>query len=131
MKGFHLIEMLITLMIIAILMATSIPTYSQYLIYEKRLEAVSALAKTAIKMEHYHIEHNTYQGATLQTLHMPARIAKNSYQLIILSAAGNAYVLSAMPLGRQAEKDSTCGILTLNSSGKKSISGPGKLNDCW
>lgn len=131
MKGFHLIELLITIGIIAILAATSIPTYSQYLMYEKRLEAASTLAKLAVKMEHYHIEHNTYEGATLQALQMPEYIAKDNYKLVIQSATSNAYELSAKPLGRQAEKDRVCGILTLNSLGKKTISGSGNLNECW
>ena len=131
MNGFHLIELLITLSVIVILAAMSIPTYSQYLVYEKRIEAKSALAKLAIKMEHYHIEHNTYEGATLDALRMPAHIAKDNYQLHIQMAKGADYTLAAIPLGRQAEKDMACGTLTLNAVGKKGITGTGDLNECW
>lgn len=131
MKGFHLIEILITLTILMILLAVSIPTYSHYLVCEKRLEAEAALGKLAILMEHYHIEYNTYQGATLTELKMPQHIAKDNYQLIIQSVNDNDYLISAIPLGDQAEKDDACRTLTLNSLGQKRISGSGNLNECW
>ena len=128
--GFHLIEIIIALAIISLLAGLSLPLYSQHLIHEKRLEAESMLSKLAIAMEKYHIEQNTYQGATLADLSFPEFILKNNYQLSIQTTA-NDYQLMAKPLGTQAEKDEICGALILKSTGEKETTGTGKSDDCW
>lgn len=131
MNGFHLIELLIVLTLIGILIALNVPIYSQHQIQENRMEAAGMLAKLAIAMEQYYIDQNTYQNATLSLLHFPELIAKNNYQLIIQSANDENYLLFAKPIHAQAEKDIACGILTLNALGEKSISGSGKMENCW
>ena len=130
-EGFHLIEILITFAIIAILFALSVPIYSQHLIKERRLEALQMLARLAIAMEKYHIEYNTYRNVTLSLLHVPTVIAKENYRLKIRSVTDTDYVLTAIPLGIQAKKDKDCGTLILHSSGKKGITGLGKMDECW
>lgn len=127
--GFHLIEIVIVLAIVAILAAISIPTYSHYLVSAKRLEAKSTLAKMALALEQYYIEHDSYRDATLEILHISN--TSSDYQFIIQSAAENTYLLAAVPLNHQAGNDSTCGTLSLNSLGEKMISGSGNVNDCW
>jgi len=124
-------EMLAVLAIISIVTTFAIPLYSQYLVHTRRLEAAGSLSRLALAMEQYHIEHNTYQGATLTDLHFPETIAKNNYQLTIFSTDTNAFLLAANPLGKQAEKDQSCAVLTLHSNGEKGISGPGKVDECW
>ena len=128
--GFHLIELLITLAIIGILIAISVPIYSQHLVTEKRLEACGMLAKLAIAMEQFNIAQDTYAGATLSMLGFPSKIVRENYQLNINLATFNDYVLAAIPLGNQASKDSACGTLLLNSRGERKIEGPGKIEDC-
>lgn len=131
MKGFHLIEILIVLVIISILTTLAMPLYSQYLVHERRLEAASMLSKLAIAMEQYHIEHNSYQDATLAGLNFSEIIAKNNYRLVIQSAADHDFLLAAKPLTHQAEKDEACGSLTLHSNGEKGVTGPGRVEECW
>lgn len=129
--GFHLVELLITLAILAILTALSVPIYSQYLIHERRLEAATILTKLAVAMEQYHVEHYTYESAKLSFLNFSEFIVRKNYQLFILTVSDNDYMLAAKPLGEQAEKDRACGTLTLSANGKRAITGPADIHECW
>jgi len=130
MKGFNLIEIMIVMAIISILGAFSYPLYSDYLVQARRLEAESTLTRLAVAMEQFHIENNTYENATLSALNFSETHIKNNYHLHIASAR-NDYLLSAIPLGKQAEKDNLCGTLTLNSQHQKGITGTGSSSECW
>ncbi|MBX3709051.1 MAG: prepilin-type N-terminal cleavage/methylation domain-containing protein [Gammaproteobacteria bacterium] len=130
-RGFHFVEVLVSIAIISITAALSFPLYSQYVVHARRLEAASILSKLAIAMEQFHIEHNTYQNATLIALNFPEKIAKNNYQLIIQAATHSEYLLIAKPLGSQSEKDMACAALTLSSNGEKGITGSGNTMECW
>ena len=129
--GFHLIEILIVLAIISILSAFYLPSYLQYLVQERRLEAETMLSKLAIAMEQYQIEQNTYQQASLEKLHFSEFIVNNNYKLTIQSATDFDYVLAAMPLGKQEENDKRCGTLLLYSTNAKAVTGYGGIEECW
>jgi type IV pilus assembly protein PilE len=129
-KGFHLIEILITLAIISILTAFCLPLYSKYIVQTRRLEATTTLSTLAIAMEKFQIEHNTYEGATLAALSF-SDTAKNNYHVFIQSATNNDYTLVAEPYAKQAEKDAECASLILHADNKKEISGYGKVRECW
>jgi type IV pilus assembly protein PilE len=130
-NGFHLMELLITIAIISILTASSVPVYQHYIVHGKRLEAENILYRLAIAMEQYHVERNSYQGATLAELDFPVAIVKNNYQLIIQSATDEDYVLIAKPLGNQSIHDTSCATLLLNANGEKGISGTSHVAECW
>jgi len=129
-KGFHLIEMLSAMAILSILVSLCLPIYSQYIVQAKRLEAASMLSKLSAAMEKFHLEQNTYEGATLARLNFPITIANNHYQLHIQTTA-NDYTLLAKPIGKQAEKDTACGGLILQADGRKEVTGTGNVNECW
>jgi type IV pilus assembly protein PilE len=109
--GFSLIELLTTLSIAAIIAAFCLPLYTQYLTKTHRLEAQTILSKLAIEMEKFHIEHNTYESATLDGLGFSENIAKNNYRLSIQSTQ-NDYTLFAKRTGKQEE-------IILYSTGRK------------
>lgn len=130
-RGFHLIEVLTTVAIVGILAILCIPIYSQYTVHARRLEAANTLSQLAIAMEQFHVEHNTYESASLAALHFSDTIAKDNYRLGIKTASNNDYLLVAVPLGHQAEKDRQCGTLTLDASDVKGMTGNGNINECW
>lgn len=129
--GFHLFEILISLSLISLLAAISIPIYSHYFVKEKRYEALSMLHKLAIALEQYHIENNTYENATLKKLQFAQKIINSNYQLQLESLKIDSYRIIAKPIGKQARGDRICGGLILNSVGEKKITGPGKVTECW
>jgi type IV pilus assembly protein PilE len=61
--GFTLIEVMITVAIIAILSAIALPSYTQYVTRSRITEAVSGLSGMRIKMEQFFQDNRTYAGA--------------------------------------------------------------------
>lgn len=128
--GFTLIELLITLVLIGILSSIAYPFYGKHLIKVHRTYAIAALRDLAGRMEEYYILKNSYDGATLEALHVNNAHYKNYYD-IKPTPNNNTYVLHAIPIGKQADSDSLCGSLTIDQNGNKSISGSGSIEECW
>lgn len=129
-KGFTLIELVITIMIIAILVGISYPAYSEYLTRVRRAAAVGALLDLAGRMEEYYTVNDKYLGATLDTLGVHDENYKNFYSLSI-NAKSDEYTLSATPINNQFRSDIKCGELSIDQIGNKKISGSGDPEECW
>jgi type IV pilus assembly protein PilE len=63
-SGFTLIEVMITVAIIAILASVALPSYRNYIIRGKIPEATAALSTKRVKMEQFFQDSRTYVGAT-------------------------------------------------------------------
>jgi len=130
-NGFSLLELMITITIISIICVISVPIYSQHIIYAKRLEAEINLIKLASALEKYYLLNNTYQDVTLEKLRFVETIANSPYFLQIASATQTDYLIKAIPLDNQAQQDTLCASLLLDSDGNKNITGNGHLTECW
>jgi type IV pilus assembly protein PilE len=60
--GFTLIELMITVAIVAILSAIAIPAYSEYVMRARITEATTALSDQRLKMERYFQDNRRYDG---------------------------------------------------------------------
>jgi type IV pilus assembly protein PilE len=98
-RGFTLIELMITVAIIAILAAIAIPSYAEYVRRGRITEAVSALSGMRVKMEQYFQDNRTYVGACAPgtVAALPAVTAKSSfdYACPVLSAVPPLYTITA------------------------------------
>ena len=59
-SGFTLMELMITLAIVALLAAIAVPSYREYIIRSNRIDATSALLKIAAAQEKFFLQNNSY-----------------------------------------------------------------------
>lgn len=126
-----MIELMITVVVIAILAAIAYANYSQYVTRSRRAAATGCLLETAQFMERYYTANLTYVGAP----NPPAQCVPETAQFYGLSLGGvgaKAYTLTATPTGSQLTRDTLCGALTLNAQGVRGEGGSATaITDCW
>lgn len=119
--GFTLIEVMITVVIVAILAAIAVPSYSRYVMRAKRSAAQAQMMDIANRQQQFLMANRSY--ADKDTLvasgyTLPADVAANyGYTITVTSPATGApgFVLTFTPTGTQA----TDGTLTLDNQGVK------------
>ena len=140
--GFSVIELLLTLVIIAILASLALPTYQAAVQSARRREAITALLDIANRMERYFSLHHTYASATINTGKAsdiitagagPAGIyhtPQGYYDIQLSAQSATHYVLRAHPQGAQ-QQDTECGRYTIDERGQRGVSGPASVSTCW
>lgn len=133
--GFTLIELVITLAIVAILAAIAVPAYQDHVRKARRADAKAALVELAQWMERNYTEALRYDqdsggGAiTLPFSESPREGSNKYYDLTLNNLTATTFTLNAAPKGAQV-KDK-CKTLTLTHTGLKgSTSGLG-IEACW
>lgn len=130
--GFSLIELLVTLAVAAILVAMAVASYDFATVKTRRGAAEGCLVEAAQAMERHYTANFSYVGATL-----PACSSDVADHYAMGFAAGgptaSSYRLEAVPQGRQASLDATCGTLTLDNTGVKGAGDDtaATVDACW
>lgn len=134
-RGFTLIELMITVAVIAILAAVGYPSYLDYLRKGRRADAQSFMHEVAAKQQHFLIDRRAFSdsitnapGAGGLGLTIPANVSDH-YTVTLATdnaVAPPTFTVTATPAGSQAYEK--CGTLTVNQAGVKTASGSGT---CW
>ncbi|MFR0692512.1 type IV pilin protein [Enterobacterales bacterium AE_CKDN230030158-1A_HGKHYDSX7] len=132
-KGFTLIELMITVVLIAILAGIAYPSYQSYTIRANRTEGITLLNDAAARQERFFSQNNQYATTTAQLGMTSATSRNNLYQLAINRPNTSQYTLTAQPIGSQTQ-DTTCGSFTLDQAGVRGAAGgtvATTVATCW
>ena len=115
-KGFTLIELVITIAIVGILAAVAIPLYEKQSMKQRRSDAIVALTTAQGEMERDRSDNGVYALSGLTTTNSP----KGYYGVnVAINNSGENYTLTATAGGVQIP-DTNCRKLILNDLGKYS-----------
>ena len=146
-RGFTLIELMITLAVIAILAAIAYPSYQDSVRKSRRADAKSVLLNAAQWMERFYTENNRYhQDRAGTAVALPVGLTQapiegvtKYYNISLTDCAGaaqvtaNSFTLRAAPIAGSPQVNDRCGALTLTSTGVRGVcvAAPPTADECW
>ncbi len=137
--GFTLIELMVTVAIVAILSAIAYPAYTEYILKSRRTDARNALLDLAARQERFYSLNNQYStvpstlGYAGSAFPVNVQTGNAAYYQLTVSAPTPAaatlptFAASAVPLGNQA-KDK-CKTYTIDHLGRQGNSS--SEAGCW
>ncbi len=126
-RGFTLIEIMVTVAIVAILAAIALPSYTAYVQRGKIGEAISNLAAMHVNMEQYFLDNNTYANGPCTT---PPTGTYFTYSCTIPSPT--TYTIKATGIASQGMSGFTYSVDQANN--QQTIAFPGASGlpaSCW
>lgn len=143
-RGFTLIELMVTVAIIAILAAVAYPSYKDSVDRSRRSDAKAVLLENAQWLERQYTISNAYNklgdsgGTTINNDQLPVKEApKNGNKTYDIKfktdePTATSFVLEAQPKGSMS--DDKCGTLTLSQTGERDIKNQATgvtKEQCW
>lgn len=119
--GWSLLETVITMAIVLIVGAITLPSYRHFIQESERQHAENYLMALSIKIENYRLQKGHYP-TNLKSLMPNNPISSYDFRF---SQNENAYQISAIPVGGQ--QNDPCGRLSLDSNETKQAA----KGDCW
>jgi type IV pilus assembly protein PilE len=153
-RGFTLVELIVAMVILSILAAIAIPSYSQYVLKSHRTEAKAALMDAASLEERYFSTSNLYTNSALQLGYGVAGpppsipVGTGYYVISIIDVNPPVAPTAAVPGGTPANflitavpapgsmqvNDTACASFTITSAGVQTALNSGGADNtanCW
>ncbi len=116
-RGFTLIELMITIVIIAILASIALPAYNNYIYKARRADGMEALMKVQLAQEKYRRTNIEYTNDISLLDGVSATSAEGHYGIALTNATATAYTATATAQGAQASDEAACRALSINQDG--------------
>lgn len=143
LKGFTLIELMITVVIISILAAVALPAYQNHVQRSNRAIAKAILLENSQFMEQVYTVNNQYDATVgadgmvntaddvaviLPFTQSPKNSVELQYAISLQAVTDATFMLQALPTGSMT--GDVCGTLTLTNTGVQGATG-GDAAGCW
>ncbi len=135
-SGFTLIELMITIAVIAILAAIAYPTYDESVRRGRRADAQAVVLMSAQYMERFFTTNATYVGAALPTSLTTSPEGTGSaskfYDIVVSNLSATTYTLTATRSSGRPMASDKCGDFIVDQTGAKSLANyTASLDQCW
>ncbi|HAI59743.1 MAG TPA: pilus assembly protein PilE [Xanthomonadaceae bacterium] len=133
-RGFTLIEIMITVLIVGVLAAIALTSYQRNVVETRRKAATACLIEAAQSLERFYTTRLTYVGspdpATVLTC---ANDLAAFYRFESVGAAlgQRTFLVRATAQGVQASRDTGCTDLSLNQAGQRFVGATPGGGACW
>lgn len=125
-KGFTLVELMVTVMIVGILAAFALPTFKDYTKKARWAEARAALIQASMNMEREFSTNNIYSGATVGVT-IPQKSDSKNYTLSFEELEDHSFTIIATP----SVPDPECNVFSITQASEKGASGTLSDEKCW
>ncbi len=129
--GFTLIELMITVAIVAIIASVAMYSYGGYIRKANRTDARATLSETATSLEKCRSIYSAYNHASCNVA-FPVTSSEGYYSIAsAFNANGTTFTLTATPVvGQPQTQDAECATLTLTNTGVQGATGS-DTSVCW
>lgn len=132
--GFSLIELMITIVIVAIVTSIALPSYREHVKRTMRTDATAALLRLAAEQEKFYISNNTY---TTDLADLDITGTDEGLYSIAISSTDlvTTFLATATPVSGEAQAgDDRCASFSIDSSGNRLAADDGNNDNseyCW
>lgn len=130
-RGFTLVEMLITVVILAIIVAIAFPSYQRWVLKSHRSAVQTEMMQLAQNFDRCRTRANAYDACGLVETFDEASSESGRYQFQV-SAERREFLIQAVPQAAGNQTKDRCQTLTLNQLGVRGTTAPGiDTSECW